>query len=86
MSNYSDKLKDPRWQKKRLEIMQRDRFTCQNCFDNTSPLCVHHKYYLKDKEVWEYPSRLLITLCEECHKFIHSRKNINKELIKRCAQ
>ena len=28
-SDYSKLLQDPRWQKKRLEIMQRDNFTCQ---------------------------------------------------------
>jgi len=26
---YSEKLKDPRWQKKRLEILSRDNFTCE---------------------------------------------------------
>ena len=26
MSDYAHKLKDPRWQKKRLEIMDRDGF------------------------------------------------------------
>jgi hypothetical protein len=25
---YSDKLKDPRWQKKRLQIMERDNWCC----------------------------------------------------------
>jgi hypothetical protein len=68
MSEYSEKLRDPRWQKKRLEIMERDGWACQNCFDTESTLCVHHKYYLKDKEIWEYPNRLLITLCENCHE------------------
>ncbi len=27
---YASKLKDPRWQKKRLEILQRDDFACQS--------------------------------------------------------
>ena len=31
--NYSEQLKSPKWQKKRLEIMQRDKFTCQLCGD-----------------------------------------------------
>ena len=68
MSNYSDKLKDPRWQKKRLEIMQRDEFTCQKCYDNESTLNVHHKFYFPDKEPWNYPNEVLTTLCEECHQ------------------
>lgn len=40
-SEYLEKLKDPRWQKRRLEIFQRDEFTCQVCFDTESTLHVH---------------------------------------------
>ncbi len=39
---YSEKLKDPRWQKKRLEIFQRDEFHCQQCGDGENTLCVHY--------------------------------------------
>ncbi len=67
MSNYTDKLKDPRWQKKRLEILERDKWTCQYCYDDFSTLVVHHKIYIPDKEPWDYPDNLLITLCEDCH-------------------
>jgi 5-methylcytosine-specific restriction endonuclease McrA len=36
---YGDKLKDPRWQKRRLEIFKRDEWTCQQCGDTeTTPL------------------------------------------------
>jgi hypothetical protein len=35
---YSDKLKDPRWQKKRLEVFERDGWCCQCCGDSESPL------------------------------------------------
>lgn len=64
--NYSDKLKDPRWQKKRLEIMQRDDFTCQFCGDNESTLHVHHYKYKGDP--WEVDNKYLITLCSDCHE------------------
>jgi 5-methylcytosine-specific restriction endonuclease McrA len=30
---YSELLKSPKWQKKRLEIMSRDKFTCKKCGD-----------------------------------------------------
>lgn len=46
---YSDKLKDPRWQKKRLEILTRDEWTCQICFDTESTLVVHHQKYKAGK-------------------------------------
>ena len=69
--NYSDLLKDPRWQKKRLEILQRDDFRCQSCDDNTSTLHVHHLKYDNDLKPWEYENDDLITLCETCHEAYH---------------
>ncbi len=67
MDNYSTKLKDPRWQKKRLEILQRDNWTCRKCGDTKSTLVVHHKDYLPKTEPWDYPNDLLTTVCEDCH-------------------
>ena len=66
-NSYINKLKDPRWQKRRLEIMQRDNFTCQACYCNDKTLHVHHKYYEKGTEPWDYPDKVLVTLCEGCH-------------------
>tara|TARA_R110000868_G_C10510016_1_gene732033 strand:+ start:76 stop:480 length:405 start_codon:yes stop_codon:yes gene_type:complete len=71
MSTYSDKLRHPKWQKRRLEIMQRDEFTCQKCFAMETPLTVHHKYYTKGNEPWQYDGSALITLCEDCHEWMH---------------
>jgi hypothetical protein len=67
-NKYLEKLKDPRWQKKRLEIMERDGWMCKSCGDKDSNLNVHHIFYLPKKEPWEIPNGLLITLCETCHK------------------
>lgn len=68
---YYEKLRSPQWQKKRLEIMQRDEFTCQQCFDKDTTLNVHHKNYTKGAEPWEYEDDNFITLCECCHKVNH---------------
>ena len=68
MSEYSEKLKDPRWQKKRLQILERDEWVCQFCFDSESTLHVHHIAYEKGKEPWDINDSLLTTLCEECHR------------------
>lgn len=65
---YAEMLKDPRWQKKRLEVMQRDGFRCQHCLSEDRPLQVHHLVYDKDKKPWEYENDQLITLCEDCHQ------------------
>ena len=66
--NYAEKLKSPNWQKKRLEIMQRDGFRCKRCGNNDKQLHVHHIIYCNDfKDPWDYPDYLLITLCMDCH-------------------
>jgi hypothetical protein len=64
---FSEKLKDPRWQKIRLKVFERDEWACRICGDKKSPLMVHHKYYLQGKEPWDYPMDALVTLCENCH-------------------
>lgn len=69
MSTYKEKLLDPRWQKKRLEILQRDNFTCQHCWDKESTLHVHHKEYFKGLDPWDIKNDYLVTLCESCHLY-----------------
>lgn len=68
MTTYSEKFKDPRWQKKRLEILTRDNWTCQVCKSTDNTLHVHHKMYLNVENPWEYDNDLLVCLCEECHE------------------
>ena len=65
--NFSEKLRDPRWQKKRLEIFRRDEWKCQCCFLGDSMLAVHHLIYKRNTDPWDYPDNLLLTLCKECH-------------------
>jgi len=74
MSSYPDKLKHPNWQKKRLEILSRDKFTCRNCEASDRPLHVHHSYYVKGRDPWEYPLFSLVTLCEQCHSAVGEEK------------
>lgn len=66
---YSEKLRDPRWQKRRLEILQRDNWCCRVCFDGETMLSVHHRYYERGLEPWDYPAHALVTLCQPCHEF-----------------
>jgi hypothetical protein len=81
MSNfYIDQLNDPRWQKKRLEIMQRDNFTCQLCKSATRTLHVHHNYYSQGKLPWEYPDSCYRTLCFECHELLHNAPIITDDI------
>ena len=74
MSEYIEKFKDPRWQKKRLEIMQRDNWKCRCCGQSDKTMNVHHLYYSPDIEnPWEYPDNVMISLCEECHAEAHDK-------------
>jgi len=80
---YQEKLKDPRWQKKRLKILERDRFACQYCGDNESTLHVHHLVYNKGGEPWDIEDNMLLTVCESCHGLEHdNRDKAEKSLIK----
>lgn len=38
------------------------------CGDTTTTLHVHHKYYEKGNEPWEYRDDALITFCCHCHE------------------
>ena len=67
---YPEQIKDGRWQRKRLEIMSRDKFQCRNCHETNAPN-VHHLYYESGAMIWEYDNEALVTLCERCHKIIH---------------
>lgn len=64
---YSEKLKDPRWQKKRLEILERDGWACCHCQEKNETLHVHHHWYEKGKAPWDYPDTAFETLCKDCH-------------------
>lgn len=79
---YSDKLKDPRWQKKRLEIFNRDGFKCTTCGRGDKTLHVHHKFYESGLEPWQYDDSVLTTLCEECHFNVPEQEAEFKNLIK----
>lgn len=77
--NYEDLLTDPRWISKREKILRRDRHQCQWCH-RTDHLQVHHKVYnsIGGKMVapWDYPDKVLMTLCDDCHKKYHQKYRV----------
>lgn len=68
-SEYSEKLRNPKWQKKRLEILEAAGWKCQACDAEDNTLAVHHLIYLSGHEPWDYPNDHLECLCEDCHSF-----------------
>ena len=70
---YFRLLRDPRWQKRRLEIFRRDGWQCQNCdngLESGVELHVHHLAYLGNP--WDAGDEDLSTRCAECHDREHA--------------
>lgn len=74
-TKYEQLLFDPRWQKKRLEILKRDDWRCVRCGNNTETLHVHHAYYTRGVDPWDHPADCLSTLCESCHNIEHGKES-----------
>lgn len=64
---YFEKLKNPLWQKVRLQVFKRDDWTCLRCGAKDQTLHVHHLEY--HGEPWDTPTDKLETLCETCHEW-----------------
>lgn len=78
---YSELLRHPKWQMKRLEILNRDNATCRLCGDTETELHIHHKQYIKGNKPWEYENESLITYCKVCHKVVEYCKTAQDWII-----
>lgn len=78
---YYEKLKDPKWQKMRLKILERDNFSCCRCGNQDETLNIHHIQYKKVTNPWDYPNNYLLTLCEKCHEEEEFYIDLYKEVI-----
>lgn len=79
---YLDLLRNPLWQKKRLDIMNRDNWTCAECksgLNDAKTLHVHHIKYVFGRDPWDYPDANFETLCEDCHADRHDKKKVQAE-------
>lgn len=76
MSTYSEKLRDPRWQKRRCEIFEAKGHKCYECGETPPSLDIHHLCYLKGREPWEYADEYLMPICRPCHE---NRQSIEDE-------
>src|SRR5258708_1813184 len=66
MPSYVEQLLDPRWQRKRLEVLSAAAWRCRRCQNSRRTLHVHHRKY-RPVAAWEYPSAELDVLCAPCH-------------------
>ena len=44
-------------------------------------LNVHHKIYYRNRHLWDYPDDCLVTLCEDCHHYVHSLNDIGIPIV-----
>jgi hypothetical protein len=73
------------WRKVSKMVRTRDNNTCQRCNKNTNVWTwiifhIHHIVPFCIKEL-RLDVGNLVLLCAQCHRFVHSKKNINKEFI-----
>ena len=80
---YAEKLKDPRWQKRRLQILERDGWACVKCGEKEKTLHVHHWWYRG--EPWEAPDDALSTVCVDCHELDYALRRDAEEKL-RCME
>lgn len=66
--SYAELLRDPRWQRRRLEIFQRDGWACRVCGRKDKTLQVHHRLYRG--RPWDAPKKWLETICSDDHEAI----------------
>ncbi len=79
-NSYFEKLKHPKWQEKRLRIMERAGFVCEWCGSAENELHVHHGYYER-LDPWDYPDETLYCLCDKCHQEAQTQKlTVHKEI------
>ncbi len=76
---YAEKLKDPRWQKKRLKILERAKWKCELCSDEKTELHVHHLEY--SGEPWEVSDDKLQCLCKHCHDLVTNHIGDSEDLV-----
>ncbi len=66
--DFLEQYKHPNWQRKRLQILERDSYECRWCCASDDELHVHHLEYTKGHKVWDYSDDNFITLCKTCHE------------------
>lgn len=82
---YHEQLKHPLWQKKRLEVMERNGFRCEKCEREDDQLNIHHPFYKRGAMLWQYEPEELMCLCAACHKDEHAKDEEIKRLLAFCT-
>lgn len=67
----AEEYRSPLWQKKRLEILEKREWKCEDCGEKQKQLHVHHTYYVPTRAPWNYPDFAYVVVCDSCHEKRH---------------
>jgi hypothetical protein len=80
LTPYQQKLRSPQWQKRRLHLLEKAVWRCAACGAEDKELHVHHLYYKRDKEPWDYPDDAFLVVCCKCHEDRLHKEGLFKDL------
>ena len=69
------------WEKKRLEILERDNYECQVCKEGggfAPATTVHHLKHLEDRPDLALDNDNLVSVCAACHNREHPERFIHR--------
>jgi len=69
------------WREIVKTVFERDGFICQRCNQPKRIIHVHHIKSWADYPDNRFDLDNLITICKECHHWIHSKKNTNRDFL-----
>lgn len=78
---YAEQLAHPKWQRRRLEMLNAAGWACTTCGNEDKQLHVHHRVYIKGRQVWDYSDHELVVLCHVCHGTEHEAKDLLDQLL-----
>jgi hypothetical protein len=81
-SSYASQYTNPKWQKCRLEALNRAGFSCSICHDTKTQLHVHHINYERGKDVWDYQNKNFVVLCNQCHEEVHAAITVSMKEVR----
>lgn len=68
------------WKAAKRIVFPRDKGQCQRCGRSKCDLEYHHLVAFAVRELRAEPSNLVL-LCDQCHDFVHSKKNVDGDFI-----
>jgi len=76
--------KNGHWLEFCAEIYARDNYTCQRCGAPKKEPKSLHAHHLKpwgDEPALRFEKSNMVTLCRDCHEWVHSKANVNREFL-----